>query len=82
MEGHLDQATTRLHEAMTNKDKLAKNFDETEKLYVDKIKSLQEEFHSAQEELDKLTPRFTNKPCFDIMNMFIAMGNIKMTEQN
>lgn len=57
LESRLDEVTNRLQEALASKDKLAKNFDETEKLYVDKIQSLQEELTVSQGELEKQTNR-------------------------
>ena len=53
----LDETSARLQEALNNKDKLAQNFDETEKLYLEKIKSLQEDLVSAQQEKDNQSKR-------------------------
>lgn len=79
LEGRLEEATTRLQEAMTSKEKLAKNFDETEKLYVDKIKSLQEELNTTQERMEKQTHR-TEELQADLMKTRNCVEDLKCTK--
>ncbi|KAI0215635.1 hypothetical protein LSAT2_032303 [Lamellibrachia satsuma] len=55
LESQLQETSSTLLEATLSNEKLAANFDETEKLYVQKIEHLQEELQSAQQQLVKET---------------------------
>ena len=49
---------SRLQESITNKEKMARNFDETENLYLEKIKTLQQDKEQVEESLATNTDRW------------------------
>ena len=57
LESSLQEVTSQLHNTVSDKEKLAANFEAAEKLYVERIASLQEDIQKAQEEAEKQAER-------------------------
>ena len=53
LEEELQRTSGKLEDSIVNRDKLAKNFDETEKLYITRVESMQTDLIHAQEKIEE-----------------------------
>ena len=65
LEVSLEESNGKLQDALFSKEKLARNFDETEKLYVEKIQTLQEEVTVTKSQIEETQEKFVlySNPC-------------------
>ena len=57
LEKKIEETTNSLQETISNKEKMASNFDDTEKLYLDRIRLLQEDVDSTKALVNELSEK-------------------------
>ena len=60
---NLEETSVKLRDTIVNRDKMSSNFDETEKLYVERIKNTQNELQNTYTKLHQTSKQWVKLSC-------------------
>ena len=63
LEKNLEETSVKLRDTIVNRDKMSSNFDETEKLYVERIKNTQNELQNTYAKLHQTSKQWVTLFC-------------------